>query len=76
MLYGVCHKRKVGTGVIHLGRTRKYLQPASRHSGMCWLLYGLCVSLHCSEESKEGQVSGTLSQNMGCMASVAFRLTM
>lgn len=51
MLYGVCHKRKVGTGVIHLGRTRKYSQPASRHSGFRMA----CVwSLLCSEESKDG----------------------
>lgn len=42
-IYGVCLKRKVGTGVIHLGRTRKYSQPASHCSVMCWLLYGLCV---------------------------------
>lgn len=43
MLYDVCHEREVGSGVIHLGRTRKYSKPVNRHSVMCWLLYGLCV---------------------------------
>lgn len=53
VLYGVCHKRKVGTGVIHLGRTRKYSQPVVILG--CAGFRMACVwSLHCSEESKDG----------------------